>query len=295
MDTNPTRNAHEPAVQAFWQNPPWQQAGGYRLGISPLSLDLWCPRQIELGERQRKQELLRTESQTVCAAEPDSLAAQQQVMTWLSSKHSLPQLDSAVDAASTAASVVPLVRCALGVPEDFCIITRAGSEYRLSAACVCAPSYWHLPSKMGLPLSQVHAPVAGLNEKIGPRINEFMQRLPHQRLFGRRNWFIHASHELFQPNADAEHNQATHDIDGDHLRSMVVRSETQTLRRIDDDNILFTILVNCYPLRQLEDYPSAAQAMQESIASFNADEYEEFGLNQLGTALNDYLATIVQI
>lgn len=259
-----------------------------------MPLDQWCPHQIEHSERRRKQDLLRSQPQTVYAAEPESLTAQHQVATWLAEIHPLPELDWPIETANTAASVAPIVRCALGVPEDFCIITRTGSEYRLTAACVCAPSYWHLPSKMGLPLSQVHAPVVGLNEKIGARISEFMQRLPSQRLFGRRNWFIHQSSELFQPHAEADLNQAIPHSDSTQLRSMVVRSETQTLRRIDDNNILFTILVNCYPLQQLERYPTAARAMQDSIATFNDDEYEEFGLNQLGAALNDYLDAIVQ-
>ena len=287
---------HEPTVTAFWSNPPWQHPGGYRLGLSPVGLDQWCPNPIGSPERRRKRDLLVTDLATVCTGDAESLAAQQQVTAWLGAKHPLLDLEPELVKNTDTKNATQLARGALTVPEDLCIMTRQRDEYRLSAACVCAPSYWHLPSKVGLALGGIHAPVPGLNQKIGERINAFMQRLPSDRVFCRRNWFIHNSAELFQPNSETDlENQTNTATNRDiaRVRGMVLRSETQTLRRIDSHNILFTILVGCYPMSQMEQYPRAAKAMQQSIATFNADEYEEFGLNEIGEALKAYLAHIV--
>jgi len=287
---------HEPTAKAFWDNPPWQHPGGYRLGLIPVGLAQWCPNPIGPLEQRRKRDLLRTDLATVCTGNTESLAAQNKVSAWLGAKHQLSRLEPKLERDTATKHATQLARGALSVPEDLCIMTRQLDEYRLSAACVCAPSYWHLPSKAGLALGDIHAPVPGLNQKIGDRINEFMQRLPSGRIFSRRNWFIHDSAELFQPNSETDlETQAAADADIDiaRLQTMVLRCETQTLRRIDSHHILFTILVSCFPMSQMEQYPLAAKAMQQSIETFNADEYEEFGLNEIGGALQAYLARIV--
>ena len=280
------------AAAAFWQNPPWQQAGGFRLGLHPVGLEHWCPSAIDAAERSRKVALFDQAQSQVCCSTTSTNTAQEQVAQWLAAQHPLPTelpLSPATLTGLESAQALTLARCALSVPEDLCIMTRDGDNYRLSAACVCAPSYWHLPEKVGRLLHQIHAPVAGLNEKIGGMIQQFMQRLPSDRLFLRRNWFIHHSPELYQPGTETLPSAG---IDVAELQTMVVRSETQTLRRINDDNVLFTILVSCYPLTGIADYPSAAQAMRDSIATFNQDEYRSFGLDRFGGALETYLATI---
>lgn len=294
MHTTSTDNASgsKPASAAFWQNPPWQQAGGFRLGLQPVGFENWCPNSIDAVELSRKAALLDQAQPQVCCSAVSTTTAQEQVSQWLTAQHPLPTelpLSPATLRGLESAQALTLARCALSVPEDLCIMTRDGDNYRLSAACVCAPSYWYLPEKIGRLLHQIHAPVSGLNDKIGGMIQQFMHRLPGDRLFLRRNWFIHQSPELYQPDAETVPSAK---IDVAELQTMVVRSETQTLRRIDDDNVLFTILVSCYPLTGIADYPSAAKAMRDSIATFNEDEYSSFGLDRLGDALQTYLATI---
>lgn len=296
MHTTSNLSTTKSRSAAFWQNPPWQQAGGYRLGLNPVGFERWCPSKIDTAELNRKRELINRASQQVCRSDETSAGAQATVAAWLARQHPIAKLSEQSFSSETLTRLagdhcLNLARCALTVPEDLCIMTRDGEDYRLNAACVCAPSYWHLPSKIGLPLHQVHAPVLGLNKKIGERIRQFLQRLPRDRLFLRRNWFIHDSAELFQPKSEV-HSAAV--VEPGDLKSMVIRSETQTLRRIDGNNILFTIRVNCYPLSDLADHPSAAKAMQESIATFNPAEYEAFGLDRLGDSLRVYLAEILQ-
>ena len=62
----------------------------------------------------------------------------------------LDAVETAVGGSSLAEprdSVAPLVTASLLVPDDLCLMERDGDSYRLTAACVCSPSYWLLATE----------------------------------------------------------------------------------------------------------------------------------------------------
>ena len=178
----------------------------------------------------------------------------------------------------------PLQRAALLLPDDLCLMQRDRDGYRLTAACVCSPSYWHLADKIGQPLAGIHAPVPTLNEKLGATMAQFFERLPNELVFERRNWLIHRDDEPFHqtseqwPAADAL-----------VAATLYMRSERQTLRRLDETSIVFTIRVTCRRLSEITGYP---QAMHDLLATFDALDAEErraSGFVHYGAAVTSYL------
>ncbi len=68
--------------------------------------------------------------------------------------------------------------------------------FTLTGGCVCFPSSWNLQESTGKTLDEVHGVVPGLQEKIGDRINRFLQRLPKGQAFLRENWGLTLTGDL---------------------------------------------------------------------------------------------------
>jgi dimethylamine monooxygenase subunit A len=71
-------------------------------------------------------------------------------------------------------------------------------EFRLVGGCVCFPSAWSLPEKLGRPLLEIHSVVPGLNAQLAAPINQFLHRLTPGTAWCRENWGLSASPELNQ-------------------------------------------------------------------------------------------------
>ena len=168
----------------FWRDPPWASGNGhYQMKLRPVSEANWCPRRATAEEQHAKRELLKSNPRVVLQASENSEPAQLLLARDIERRFDLAATGALQLAEDSHAR--PLIASALTVPEDLCLLERdpkadkAGAEsYRLTAACVCAPSYWYLPEKIGLGLQDVHAQVPGLNEALGSRIHEFFRKLP---------------------------------------------------------------------------------------------------------------------
>ncbi len=258
---------------AIFQAPPWRGAGGrYRLGLSPIDAAQWFPRRISPQERERKVALFHDHRDQVLAC-----------------------LDRGTDAAVLAARSVAnhlgasdadsLDKASLLVPDDLCVMQRRGEAYELVAASLCSPSYWSLKEKIGQPLWAIHATVDGLNDVIGARMQRFFERLPLLRIFERRNWSMHVDADRFHPRVLPEPPLPA--------AAQVLRSERQTLRKLSDDVVLFTIDVRFAAVADLAGYPDAAADMRASMRCWSADEREDFGEARYD-ALLEYLATLLE-
>ncbi len=259
--------------EAIFQAPPWRGAGGrYRLGLSPIDAAQWFPQRISISERERKTALLRDE--------------REQVLTCL---------ERGADAAALAARCVAehlqqshvesLEQASLLVPDDLCVMQRSGDVYELVAASLCSPSYWSLKEKIGQPLWAIHATVDGLNEAIGARMQRFFERLPLQRIFERRNWSMHTDADRFHPGVQPEPPLPA--------AAQVLRSERQTLRKLNDDVVLFTINVRFAAVSDLAGHLDAAAEMRENMRCWSADERADFGEARYD-ALLEYLKTLLE-
>lgn len=242
------------------------------MALEPVDISRWCEASPTAAELSAKLELLKTNYANVVQATKNSSTAQRLLADAVSKRHdasvahaAIEQLENSGDAANEHGL---LLQAALSVPEDLCVLQRTGEHYRLVAACVTAPSYWRLSDKMGKGLNAVHEEVPGLNQALGDRMDAFFERLPEGRCMLRRNWFLHSTMTRFQPEPE----RRTAVLTAKAAEKLIVRSETQTLLRLSDEVVAFTIAVACYPLIQIAAYPAAAASMHKALTSRNENE-----------------------
>ncbi len=267
---------------AFWRDPPWRGGkGGYRMGLRPIAIDRWLTERITPEERARKQALLADPGKLVFAAADESTPAQHLLLDVISSLPGVTRPDC-------SAAHAPLVQAALLVPDDLCLMQRRAGAYHLTAACVCSPSYWRLADKIGRTLDGIHAPVPTLNGKLGTTMVQFFDRLPPAAVFERRNWLVHLDNEPFHPRSEAWPLLSINDAP-----QLVVRSERQTLRRLDEDTVVFTIRVTCHPLAEIVGYPDAMTDLLAAFAAMDAEERAATGQTHYGDVVTEYLRAML--
>ena len=270
-------------TDSFWRDPPWRGGkGGYRMGLRPIATDQWLPDRINDAERARKRQLLADPSALVFAETDASRPGQQLILDAVETIVGGPGPTEPRD------NVAPLVRAALLVPDDLCLMERDGDSYRLTAACVCSPSYWLLAQKIGRTLEGIHGPVPTLNDKLGATMLQFFARLPDAAVFERRNWLLHTNPEPYQPRSEAWHHVTQHDVE-----ALVIRSERQTLRRLDVQRVVFTIRVTCHPLSEVVGYPEAARDLLSALDALDAAEREAKGYEYFAGAVTHYLRSVI--
>ena len=250
--------------EQFYSSPPWAGGrGGIRMGLHPIRTDEWLIGPITAEERDEKLRLLRDQRDVVLRAEPDSGGGQRELATAVAAAlhTTLPNAGLPIEAAS------------LLVYDDLCLMQRRGDRYVLTAACVCAPSYWELPDKIGKPLDAIHARVPSLNDRIGSQMQRFFDALPAAQVFERRNWSIHPAEELYQPEYDGWARTKAFD-------RLFVRSERQTLRRLSAESIAFTIRVTVVPLASIQQFPSAAADLLLAFDKMSPIDRENVALDR---------------
>jgi len=240
------------------------------MGLQPVALANWLPRLATPWERARKRGLMALANlpEPVNAALSHTNAVQSLAAELVSQQLRQLGLTHTLDE-----SLAPLPRVAAWLPDDLCLLQRQPQqgEYHLVAASLCSPSYWSLSQNLGQPLQVIHAPVPDLNQQLGRRIGEFFDKLPIDRVFVRRNFFVHQHHDLYQPDPE---------IDDDPARAWgqsVLRSERQSLRRIDAQSLLFSIRVDMAPLKDISGWPLAAAGLTQAVAQFSQAQQAAFG------------------
>ncbi len=245
--------------------------------LRPIDYADWLPDRADASERARKLTLLTSAAQRRDAAVYD---------------HSFDSSDLERRAAQTIADALggdvpsvpqdvncgyelgrPLVRAALAVPDDLCVIALHGDHAVLVAGVLCAPSYWRLHDKIGRTLVDVHAPVPSLNEKLAERMHRFLVRMPEMQPFERHNWFVHGSEALYAPDPEPVADVLSALSRGEAW----IRTERQTLLRFAPDGVLFSIRVRLFPFTGLQDHPQAARTMWQALDAKDADEINAFG------------------
>jgi len=256
----------------FWSNPPWRQAKAkYRLGLVPTTWESWAVEDESLL-RNKRTVLEQHYQQAVAVVEEDS--------------HSIDLALEELPLSSTVSNKYPhkIANIAWGFPEDICVIDILDQQ-RLVAGCVCAPSYWNLLEKLGKPLHAVHAPVDGMNKKIGANIERVIERMPRQKPFCRQNWFVHADHSYF----GVKHQDIPSKVDC----HWYIRSEQQLLVKVSERYLVFFIRVVFQPLLKLGRHPVARGQLIKALQHMDADEIRYFGGATKHQSLINYLTTIV--
>lgn len=160
--------------------------------------------------------------------------------------------------------------------------------FRLRGGAVCFPSHWGLQEKMGRSMTEIHAPVPGLNETLGRQINGFLQRIKPGISWERGNWGLSRSPEfnlhpsLARPRLDAS-------ID---LADVWWRLEEQSLVALPhSQGILFGIKLVIRPLADLKADPPARAGLVRALETMSGAMAEYKGLqsarNRLLTLLSE--------
>jgi len=164
----------------------------------------------------------------------------------------------------------PIAQAALLVQEDLVLLRpgegdllKASNGYLLESACVCFPTRWNLPSKLGRPIWGIHEPVPGLNPQLGEKIDLFFARLRSGRLVERANWSLLAGPELSQPTRPGRYGHG--DVDGVVTPdSLTLRVERQTLCKLQDGRILFTIRIHQRGVQAMAHQQGFVQALRDA-------------------------------
>ncbi|MGB3733636.1 MAG: DUF3445 domain-containing protein, partial [Ilumatobacter sp.] len=142
-------------------------------------------------------------------------------------------------------SLHPLDAASRLVPEDLVVMVERGGRLVFGGGSVCFPNRWDLRSKLGRTMSEVHAPVSGLNEQLEANIDQFLVRLRPDRSFWRLGWGIIDVADGYTP---VDGTGPSRPIDPDPS-AMFVRVERETLRRFSDTGcVLFTIRTYVAPI-----------------------------------------------
>jgi hypothetical protein len=243
-----------------------------QMGLSPLRAARWIePDGDYLQMRQHKLRTRERLDACVYQALPQSRDAQTELaralQTYLLHHHSnlygstanglvyLPTEQALCDAAAE-----PLWQSSLWIADDLLLLQASEGTYRLTAASLCSPSHWRLEEKMGLPLVDIHAPVPGLRERIGAKIERFMAHLKPSHPVERFNWSLQADDALCARAPQPDYVDAATEL--------FYRTERQTLRRLPQTGaIVFTIRVYLHSLSALQQVPHCLARLRSAIAS----------------------------
>lgn len=163
--------------------------------------------------------------------------------------------DAGRDAAEALADLIgagagdqpAIERAARAVQEDLCLLQRRDDGWYLDASCVCFPTRWHLPEKVGHHIAAVHGPVDGYDPRITTKVDRLFDQIGERPVW-RRNWFLMTDPTLYQPDRPATETI----IDRKKIHTdLFIRSERQTLRQVAQGWVVFTIRIEQHRLGDL--------------------------------------------
>ncbi len=182
----------------------------------------------------------------------------------------------------------PLEAAALLVQEDLCLLLpgAAGTPI-LAGACLCFPSRWRLAEKLGHPMFAIHAPVPGLNTKIGATIDRFLAGLKAGNIYARTNWSLTTDPALFQPVA-LPHAPISAADAGERV---FYRVERQTLRLLPETGaVLFGIRIHQHKLAAFDALPEQRRAFAAALAALDPSLVAYKSMAAIKDAVVRYLA-----
>jgi dimethylamine monooxygenase subunit A len=268
----------------------------WRLGLRPLESSEW----IEIDEHydrdlQRKDTLMTEHPRTVNAAMEGTETEGVEVLHALCAHLAVTQperfsysgtefRDAVRNAAwdvthdesggASAGREHPLFTAGRLVQEDLALLVERNGELVFGAGSVCFPNRWDLSSKIGLPLSAVHAPVARLNEQLEGPIDSFFDRLTPEKSFWRLGWGVLDTDDPYTPLDGTAAPTPNLPEPGDPTAPdrLFLRVERETLKRFPATScVLFTIRTYIRPLRHLIGRPADAARLANALEHLPED------------------------
>ena len=246
------------AVAAFPYDHP--EAHRFRIGLAPIPTDQWFegPYDAADGETAQRKAAVFAAHPELCWGETEGSRAGQAEALALIEAH----ISRIAPGDETAP---PLRQAALLVDDDLCLMQRRDAGWTLTAASLCAPSFFSAREAVGKTLGELHGPVTGFAEQMAGRVARIFDSLPEDQIVERRNWTVTATGELFTPDAEPVRARLPL-IAPEHAgRALFLRMERQTLRRLPvSGGLVFTIRIWRYPLETLRAQPERLAAFAEA-------------------------------
>ena len=291
------------------RNPVWDTvAVPHRLNLGLRALDPdepWLELDEDLAcDLQIKCDLLRDQRDQVFVELPESNAAQTEVLSVVTQSllEHHPDLYSRsgdtfhvhatgeeFDLAHPARPALEIAsRC---VQEDLIIMQQKKEGWCLTAAAVCFPTRWDLPSKLGRPMDAIHNVVPGYKEKLDSPSTRFFDGMKKQSaVFRRGNWSLLDDPALFQPSGRLKREPSA-DLTADNAGEKVwLRVEHQTLQRLPATGaILFSIRVHRTRLDAVAQNPDVADSLIRAIETMNPAMQHYKAIESVRGATVEYL------
>jgi hypothetical protein len=266
---------------------PYRETAGapfrWRLGLRPLDLADWI--QIDdqydhdLAEKQR---VLSEHRTTVFRVLDDVVDESQEVLDAIVAHLRTHERFVALE---PDRDLHPLDAAGRLVQEDLVLLVERDGELVCGGGSVCFPNRWDLASKVGQPMTVIHAPVARLNEQLAAPIDRFLDRLTPERSYWRLGWGVLDTDELFQPTDGSASARPAAAPPGVHH----LRVERETLRRFPATScVLFTIRTYLTPLAGVVPHGDAA-ALAAAIEALPSDVAAYKQLDGVGDELTAWL------
>lgn len=187
----------------------------------------------------------------------------------------LPKSESTVWRASEFCGVYSdnIVDLALRLEEDVAVMYQG----KLEAICFCFPSGFKPAERVGMPLAEIHRPVADgdLLVRASPGIARIMCEKPS---FRRHVWTITVNPDL------SNHPSNKKDITATSIDDLYFRYETQTTASIDHETSLFFVKVDVVPLHEVwnKKILDSINSMSDAILKYKNLHHIKKLLNNLG-------------
>lgn len=154
--------------------------------------------------------------------------------------------------------------------------------HRLAGGAVCFPSSWDLAEMLGLPMSEVHALVPGLNPALARQIDTFLSRLSPGVAWQRENWGLSRDSELnHHPSRPCARLDETVTVD-----EVWVRLEHQMLLKLPHSgSVLFGIRLEVVPLASMLADRTAALRFWRLISTMSPEAASYKGVAAARSAL----------
>lgn len=268
-----------------------------RMGLAAIPPAAWFEIDGDYAvQMAEKEALLATRRDAVFAALPSADAAAAEVLesvrAWLAAfRGDFRCVDAVVrcpDGRRVAlAGEPPLLAASRLVQEDLVLLQPdPGGRLVLSAASLCFPSRWTLAEKLGRPMLAIHAPVPGLNDRLGATIDRLLLGLKRGAIFCRRNWSLTDDPALFQPVALPRPVPPVAEIGA----RIFLRVERQTLARLPlSGAVLFGIRIHQHPLAAVAEDPAARRGLIDAVTGLDPALTAYKSMQGLAPSVIDYL------
>ena len=278
----------------------------FTIGVKPLDPADWIDVDNQLlNYLDEKDRLAERAFDRIFVAEPDTEAAQSEVLTLLADhlperfpdtyQRIGPQIDivPAFRRVRLDTPYPPLLVAGGLVQEDLVLMRRDASGWRLAAGHLCFPSSWRLHEKFGKALQEIHTPVPdfGRDTRNATIIERMFDNLRPEQPVIRWNWSLHADDALHHPHSVGQWRFGDEKID-----SLYFRLERQTLRKLPESgDILFTIRIYLDPLEAMEKQPTAGELARALIGQLHAYTPQQLDYKGLTLERDRLIARLVQI